>query len=153
MPLIRTLLLLLGLCGAVGASARPAIFGAPDADAGLLPADEAFQLLPASRRAQTLKIEWNISPGYYLYRGQLTFEVLAPQGFRLAPPQLPAGEQRQDPEFGAVEVYRGILGAEFLLPPGLKAPLKLRVRYQGCADIGICYPPQSQILDVPAARS
>lgn len=154
MPLIRTLLLLAALCGSSAVLARASLSesGAPDAD-GLLPVEEAFRLLPARRVAQTLRIEWTISPGYYLYRGKLAFEVLAPQGFRLAPPQLPAGQKVQDPEFGAVEVYRGIVAADFVLPPGLKAPLKLRVRYQGCADIGICYPPQMQVVDIPAIRT
>ncbi|MDM4769767.1 protein-disulfide reductase DsbD N-terminal domain-containing protein [Solimonas sp. SE-A11] len=121
------------------------------AEESLLPVEEAFQLLPARRQAQALKLEWNIAPGYYLYRGQLAFEVLTPQGFRLAPPRLPKGETIQDREFGKVEVYRGIVAAEFDLPPGMKGPLKLRVHYQGCADLGICYPPQQQQLAVPAA--
>ncbi|HSW12162.1 MAG TPA: protein-disulfide reductase DsbD N-terminal domain-containing protein [Solimonas sp.] len=154
MPLIRLFLLLLAVCGSTVAVARASLSASPALDAdGLLPVEEAFRLLPATRQAQNLRIEWTISPGYYLYRGQLRFEVLTPQGFRLAPPQLPTGLKVQDPEFGAVEVYRGIVAAQFQLPPGLKAPLKLRVRYQGCADIGICYPPQTQLLDVPAARS
>ncbi|PPE75607.1 hypothetical protein C3942_01560 [Solimonas fluminis] len=150
MPLIRMLLLALACSLATGAAARPLLSPLPTEE-GLLPVEEAFQLLPARRQAQTLKLEWNIAPGYYLYRGQLAFEVLAPQGFRLAPPRLPSGEKLQDPEFGLVEVYRGIVGAEFDLPPGLKGPLKLRVRYQGCADLGICYPPQQRQLAVPAA--
>ena len=154
MPLIRFLLLALalGLAGAATAAARPLLVP-PPTEEGLLPVEEAFQVFPARRKAQTLKIEWGIAPGYYLYRGQLAFEVLTPQGFRLAPPRLPRGEKVQDPEFGLVEVYRGLIAAEFDLPPGLKGPLKLRVRYQGCADIGICYPPQQRQINVPAAKS
>ncbi|AXQ29874.1 hypothetical protein D0B54_14835 [Solimonas sp. K1W22B-7] len=153
MPLIRSLLLALACCFTAGAVAKPLLSPLAGEEGGLLPVEEAFQLMPATRQAQALKIEWNIAPGYYLYRGQLAFEVLTPQGFRLAPARLPKGEKRQDPEFGLVEVYRGILGAEFDLPPGLKGPLKLRVRYQGCADVGICYPPQQQQLSIPAARA
>jgi thiol:disulfide interchange protein len=151
-PLIRSLFLLLGLGAALAVDARSSWL-APAADAGLLPADEAFQLMPATRQGQSLRIAWNISPGYFLYRQQLQFEVLAPQGFRLAPPRLPAGEARQDPEFGAVRILRGITDAEFVLPPGLRAALRLRVHYQGCADAGVCYPPQVQILDIPAPRT
>ena len=153
MPLIRLLLLSLGLALSLPASARPGLFSPAQgiADEGLLSVDEALQLLPATRRQQELTLEWNIAPGYYLYRNQLRFEVLSPPGFRLAPPLLPAGEITMDAEFGRVEVYRGILGARFVLPPGLKGPLKLRVGYQGCADIGICYPPQTRTVLIPAA--
>ena len=136
MPLIRLLLLSLGLALSLPAAARPGLFSPAQgiADEGLLSVDEALQLLPATRRQQ-----------------ELSFEVLSPAGFRLAPPLLPAGEITMDAEFGRVEVYRGILGARFVLPPGLKGPLKLRVGYQGCADIGICYPPQTRTVLIPAA--
>lgn len=153
MPLIRLLFLLTTLAGAaLVAEARPGLFGG-STDDGLLPVEEAFRLLPPRREGQSLRIEWSVSPGYYLYRDRLAFEVLAPQGFRLAPPQLPKGEPHADAELGKVTVFRGIVGAEFVLPPGLRTPLKLRVRYQGCADVGICYPPQAQVFDVPALRT
>lgn len=152
MPLIRLLMLLASLGATLATDARPALFGAASEE-GLLPVEEAFRLLPARREGQTLRIEWSVSPGYYLYRDRLAFEVLTPQGFRLAAPRLPAGERYQDAELGNVEVFRGIVDAEFVLPPGLRTPLRLRVRYQGCADVGICYPPQAQVLDVPALRS
>lgn len=152
MPLMHRWTLLLALVLTLGAAqAKPLL--SDGLDDGLLPVEEAFRLLPPRRNGQTLRIEWSVSPGYYLYRDRLIFEVLAPQGFRLTPPRLPSGESHDDAEFGRVTVFRGIVGAEFVLPPGLRAPLKLRVRYQGCADVGICYPPQAQIFDVPALRS
>ena len=80
MPLIRLLLLTLGLAMPLCASARPGLFSPAQglADEGLLSVDEALQLLPATRRQQELTLEWNIAPGYYLYRHRFSVEVLDP---------------------------------------------------------------------------
>lgn len=145
-PVLGLVLVLLCL----GAEARP--FGMPEENR-LLAAEEAFRLLPVARDGQLLRLEWAISPGYYLYRDRLTFEVISPRGFRLPPPALPAGEAAQDAERGTVQVFRELLDVRFVLPPGLRTPVTLRVHYQGCADAGVCYPPQSQILTIPPARS
>lgn len=149
MSLMRSLAVLLGLLAGTAAAGPFQHNEEPT----LLPAEAAFRLLPVTRDGQLLRVEWAISPGYYLYRDQLQFDVLAPQGFRLAPPTLPKADRTHDAERGAVEVFRGLLDAQFVLPPGLKGPLKLRVHYQGCAEVGVCYPPQTQVLTVPALRS
>lgn len=119
--------------------------GKPDA---LLPADEAFVLQGATRKGQAITIDWSIAPGYYLYRHALKVTVDAPAGAPFAGPALPAGAKVQDAEFGEVEIYRGSLAAQLTLPADAQAPRTLRVRYQGCADIGVCYPPQTRLVAV-----
>ena len=121
-----------------------------DAGAGSLPTvDEAFELQPAERINGHVRITWLIGKDAYLYRERLHFESADPVGSVLPVPKLPAGETHHDEHFGDVHIYRsGLLTAEF--PAGkLSALRKLKVGYQGCADSGVCYPPQTRILKLP----
>lgn len=111
----------------------------------LLSADQAFQLMPVEAHGKSLHVEWNIAPGYYLYRGQLKFEAVEPAA-RLKAPRLPAGVKYHDGHFGDVEIYRGgTLAVELSADQPLQ---KLKVSYQGCAEAGVCLPPQTRIIEV-----
>lgn len=114
----------------------------------LLPAAEAFSLLPVEDSGATLHLRWNIAPGYYLYRHRIRVEALAPSTVGLRAIQLPDGTVHADENFGTVETYRGVLDADVPLSAALAAPLKLRVTYQGCADAGVCYPPQTVVQTI-----
>jgi thiol:disulfide interchange protein DsbD len=116
----------------------------PGAEVSMLPADQAFRLLGAERHGEALTVSWDIAPGYYLYRQRLHFE---PANALL--PELPQGQPYHDEHFGDVEIYRGILQAR-LRTRGPAQPRQLRVSYQGCADAGVCYPPQTRTLDLAA---
>ena len=113
----------------------------------LLKADDAFRLVAAERDGQRLKVSWDIAPGYYLYRKRISVQALAPAGARLDAPQLPRGEMVQD-EQGSSEIYHGSLQADLRWPSGSAAPQRLQVSYQGCAEAGVCYPPQTRQIDV-----
>jgi thiol:disulfide interchange protein DsbD len=76
----------------------------------LLKAGQAFHLVSAERQGASLKVDWDIAPGYYLYRKRLAFQVVAPDDARLQPPQLPGGDLVED-EQGKSEVYRNSLQA------------------------------------------
>ena len=120
----------------------------------ILKVDDAFRLLPLERNGNTLRISWEVAPKVYLYRERLAFEALEPKGARLPKPSLPKGEAHHDDHFGDVHVYRNMtLTAAFTLPASGKIPTRIQVRYQGCADAGICYPPQTRILDMTGAVS
>ncbi len=118
----------------------------------LLPVDSAFRLVSAARDGDSVKLVWVIAPGYYLYRKRLLFEPLTPAGAKLGGARLPNGANLHDEHFGDVEVYRELLEARLLLAKDTPAPTQLRVRYQGCADAGVCYPPVTRVVDVVAAR-
>jgi thiol:disulfide interchange protein len=120
---------------------------APANSHDLLRADQAFHLVAASREGDTLKVSWDIAPGYYLYRKRLRFAVAQPAGGSLEAPQLPKGEMVHD-EQGDAEVYRGSLQAVLHWPRNAAAPQKLQLGWQGCAEAGVCYPPQSSVVDV-----
>jgi len=128
-------------------SAAPALAAAPscnDADS-LLPVEQAFVLEAQAASADRIALRWKIAPGCYLYRHQL--KVQADAGFSAQAPQIPAGEAHQDEYFGRVETYRDALT---VIVPGeaRAASTTLKVRYQGCADAGICYPPQTRNVTV-----
>ena len=107
-----------------------------------LPPDEAFVMSETTAVDGALVIEWDIAPGYYLYRDKTRITALTP-GTVLAAPELPAGEMKNDPEFGEVAIWRAharVRSAVVERPAG-GGLLEAEVRYQGCAEDGICYPP------------
>ena len=112
--------------------------------------DLAF--IPSARAKDrgTVVVRWVVAEGYYLYRDKFNFAVADPKGLRLGPVTLPDGTSKSDEFFGQVEVYYGTTEAKVSLPPtadGLDE-LTLSVRYQGCADAGLCYPPITKQLIV-----
>lgn len=136
---------------ATAASAESLLGGKSSAlgkGADLLPVDQAFQLQGATRRGHAIALDWSIAPGYYLYRHSLKVSVDAPAKAPFTGPELPKGVAMNDAEFGNVEIYRGSLQAKLTLPADAVAPRTLRVKYQGCADIGVCYPPQTRLVAV-----
>ncbi|MDK1022877.1 MAG: protein-disulfide reductase DsbD [Gammaproteobacteria bacterium] len=103
--------------------------------------DEAFRpnviLLPENR----LQVEWVIADGYYLYKHRFRFE--ATEGVKLGSAEIPAGLKKEDEFFGDVEVYYKLLS--IMVPfQGGQREFELTVGYQGCADAGLCYPPESK---------
>jgi len=115
-------------------------------DAKLLPPDQAFRFTAEMKDPHTLRLDWQIADGYYLYRKQFQIRSLTP-AIKLAPPVFPAGKSKHDPEFGATEVYYHQVSATSQLSrPGTSAPLTIQVRYQGCAERGVCYPPISKTV-------
>lgn len=141
---IRTLLalLLLSLASLLAPVASAAI-----TQDDLLPVDDAFVLTATAPARDRIEIRWKITDGYYLYRHRTGVDADA--GFAAQPLQLPKGKAYRDEFFGDVETYRGELVATL---PGRPAPgtdsVSLKIKYQGCADAGICYPPQTRTLKV-----
>ncbi len=121
----------------------------------LLPVDQAFVLSAQAPERGRIELHWKIADGYYLYRHRIAVRVLS--GFKANPTvQLPAGHKKTDPYFGEVETYRGELNAvQSGVADAATTSLQVEVRYQGCADAGVCYPPQKRLLTValPAAEA
>lgn len=145
--------LLLRLCALI--TLAGSAFNASAADEkDLLPVDEAFVLEASATSRERIDLHWQIADGYYLYRHRT--RVIAGNGFAAGDLQLPAGKAHTDEFFGPVETYRKQLSAHL---PGQASEgsqrVSLEVHYQGCADIGICYPPQKRTLNVslPAATA
>jgi thiol:disulfide interchange protein DsbD len=117
-------------------------------EADLLPVDQAYVLTAKAVSRNRIEFSWQIAPGYYLYRHR--FSVMpVDSAFKSNPLQIPDGQKHTDEFFGKVETYRKSVT---LVQTGAAATdvdaVSFKVKYQGCADVGVCYPPQTRILRV-----
>lgn len=139
------LALLLSLSMRVGAAPAPVEASPPE----LLEAAQAFQVSARFLDANTLELSYRIADGYYMYRQRFKFVTEAGNPV-VGKARLPVGKIKQDATFGRVETYRK--SVRVLLPLAKMgvdgAPLNttqlivLLATSQGCADVGVCYPPQ-----------
>jgi len=143
----RIITLILLLCST---SAFAGLFDAPGRSS-FVPADRAFAF-DFKQNEHSLNLNWQIQDGYYLYRKQIK---ITPAQATLSPPQLPDGETHEDEFFGKSEVYR----KQLTLPLNIEQAghgATLTVTYQGCAEAGLCYPPETKVIplsEVSAAVS
>ncbi|MBT2375194.1 protein-disulfide reductase DsbD [Pseudomonas fluorescens] len=103
-----------------------------------LPVGKAFTFTSERLASGETQLYWQIADGYYLYQQRMKFDGLAEK------PVLPEGEAHSDEFFGEQQVYRQ--GLEVKIPAGATGQVKLG--WQGCADAGLCYPPQSITVDL-----
>ena len=146
---VRIFALLLALLGPL-----PCVHAANPGD--LLEPEKAFRLSVRALDPATLEVHYQIADGYYLYREKFRFaaepRLPSPAGaaaltIKLGKPEFPAGQVKQDEFFGRVETYRKDLFIRIPVEGGVQQ-LKLLVTSQGCADVGVCYVPQTQSVDV-----
>ncbi|MDD1614912.1 MAG: thiol:disulfide interchange protein, partial [Methylococcaceae bacterium] len=118
------------------------------ADEELLPPDQAFKISAKALTSDQLEISWDIAEGYYLYRNKMQFKSKTEQ-IHTVTPAFPAGDTKHDENFGDVVIYRNHLRIPVSLASASQASsIQLLVQYQGCADRGICYPPQKKTFDI-----
>ena len=116
-----------------------------------LPADQAFALSVHAVDQKTLIASFKITPGYYLYRDKINFKLADGTPTQLT---LPKGEEKDDPNFGLIEVYHRSFQAEIKLPKvDVKKTLVLNASYQGCSDNGLCYPPIDKTFNIELMQS
>ena len=114
----------------------------------ILPPDQAFKVSAKAISVDRVEISWDIAEGYYLYRNKMRFESKTAQ-IQLGEPLFPSGETHHDENFGDVIIYRKILNVPIgLTTENNASSLQLFVQYQGCADRGICYPPQKTTFEL-----
>ncbi|RVU83953.1 protein-disulfide reductase DsbD [Leucothrix sargassi] len=115
----------------------------------LLRPSEAFKLSTEVISETKIRATWSIEDGYYLYRDKIDF-ISETDGSDIVSFNKPDGKTKQDPTFGEVEIYRGKVSFDLPIIHTSSAPSVLSIlsKSQGCADIGICYPPQKQVIDV-----
>ena len=105
-----------------------------------LPVEKAFVFTSERLESGETQLYWQIADGYYLYQKRLKFDGLPAEQH----PVLPEGEAHSDEFFGEQQVYRQ--GLELKIPASATGQVK--VGFQGCADAGLCYPPQTQVVDL-----
>lgn len=110
----------------------------------LLPVEQAFAL-DGAVFDDVVVLRWTIADGYYLYRHAFEIEAEG-DGLVLAEPQIPPGEMTVDEFFGETETYRHEVEVVVPIVRASAGAHTLRIRSQGCADLGVCYPPHRQTL-------
>ncbi len=106
-----------------------------------VPADQAFAF-DFQQNQHDLNLTWQIKDGYYLYRKQIR---ITPEHAKIADVQLPQGVWHEDEFYGKSEIYRDRLTLPVTINQA-SAGATLTVTYQGCADAGFCYPPETKTV-------
>src|SRR6056297_3967483 len=119
------------------AFAPPAAAVSPE---DLLRPEQAFRY-QVEDTGEALLVRWTVEPGYYLYRQKLGIGTDS-DDVLLGDPALPTGEIHEDEYFGRQEIYRGDFTMQVPYVNEGAGTVTLELRSQGCADIGLCYPPQ-----------
>lgn len=133
----RILTLILLLCST---STYAGLFDAPGRSQ-FVPADQAF-VFDFQQNKHALNLSWQVKDGYYLYRKQIS---ITPSQAETAEVKLPPGVWHEDEFYGKSEIYR----QQLTIPVTVKqaaAGATLTVTYQGCADAGFCYPPETKTV-------
>jgi thioredoxin:protein disulfide reductase len=115
-----------------------------------LPPEKAFALTAQVLDKKTVRLNWQIADGYYLYQERISIEADATHG-KLGPVALPRGEEKFDTNFKkTMIVYKHQLTVDVSVEKA-NASLPVTVSYQGCAEKGLCYPPATAELKVALA--
>ncbi len=111
--------------------------------------DEAFQFEVGVLDPDTLGATFTIADGYYLYQDKTRFESRT-SGIRVGDYQLPPGKDKEDEFFGkSVVYYKGFdVTVPLVRESDAATTAKFDVKYQGCADKGICYPPITKTVEL-----
>ena len=149
--LLCLLLLLVVLPASAGLFDKPPApsqLGTPlNNSADFLPVSEAFKLSLIDSSSTSVKLRLVAAEGYYLYRHRFSFSS-EPADISLGQAILPPGKAKHDEFFGDVEVYYEVLDVELPVSNPDNRPFNLNVSYQGCADKGLCYPPETNVLAI-----
>lgn len=116
--------------------------------------DEAFILTVIPEDSERFQASFRVAEGYYLYRDKTSFSIAGHEA-GLMPYQLPEGPVKNDPLFGKVQTWSGDVAVDLRLAEALAGSDKVSLvaNYQGCAEKGVCYPPQTKTLKVALATS
>ncbi|MFO0510228.1 MAG: protein-disulfide reductase DsbD [Gammaproteobacteria bacterium] len=127
-------------------------------DSEFLPPSEAFKVEAVAEGADRVRVDFLVTPGYYLYRHRMSFAVdtaAGPVAATLGAVDIPAGEWKEDEFFGRQQVFHESMSVSVPVSraPGGALELPIVVGLQGCAEAGLCYPPEKRRFKVmlPAA--
>ncbi|MBH0060757.1 protein-disulfide reductase DsbD [Pseudoalteromonas sp. NZS71] len=107
-----------------------------------LPVDQAF-VFDFDQQGSTLFVGWDIAPDYYLYKKKI--EIIA-KGANIQVGDSGSGEIIEDEFFGKTEVFFNTASVVSKLS-NITEGAVVKVRYQGCAKAGLCYPPE--VISIP----
>ena len=113
--------------------------------------DVAFKLDLTAIDAQNLNANFKIVPGYYLYKQRIKFVIKDASTGKIEAVNLPAGDIKDDPNFGKQEVYHHEFDAKIVLS-NANNPV-IHATYQGCSEKGLCYAPITKIINLNLAEN
>ena len=113
----------------------------------LLSPELAFKISAKAVSVDQLEITWDIADGYYLYRDKMKF-ISKTDAIQSVTPNFPEGKTKHDENFGDMVVYHNKLTIPLSLSQSEASSIQLLVQYQGCADRGVCYPPQKKTFEL-----
>lgn len=122
-------------------SAGNSLFGGSN---DFLPVDEALPFNYTAGNGEMV-LSWDVAPDHYLYKGRVSVTTDT-DGVTLGEPEFSKkGTDTEDEFFGKVTVFYEPVEARVSvdLPEGVREAA-LQVTYQGCANAGLCYPPQTR---------
>ncbi len=130
---------------------------APVYETGLLEPEQAFIPSVTVVDSSTLKVIWTIADGTYLYRDRLSVDLVDADKVAVMALELPPGKLKEDEFFGLQQVYYRQATAVVRLWRRTADALDIQVKitYQGCAEIGVCYPPVETLvpMTLPVAHT
>jgi thioredoxin:protein disulfide reductase len=127
--------------------------GAPaQAADDFLSVEEAFKIEVSAAPSGEVQLEFSIAPRTHLYRDRLSFKGV-PSSVKAGAPVLPEGKRQFDETFGKdVDVYYDHLSAKVPVQGPASSSALIQVGFQGCADDGLCYPPQTRFWRMTLAE-
>ncbi len=134
--------LVLAACAACALSAATA--------GDLLAPEQAFRFSARLIEPGLVEVRYLIADGYYMYRDKFRFTAI-PQSVGLGEARFPPGKIKDDEFFGRVETYRGKLVIKLAVKSA--GSFTLKAVSQGCADVGVCFIPVTQMTRLFPARS
>ncbi|QHB31131.1 protein-disulfide reductase DsbD [Yersinia canariae] len=125
-----------------------AAFGQKSSQSRFIPVDQAFAF-DFRQQGDQLTLNWQIHPDYYLYRQQIK---IVPKNAALGAFSLPEGIAHHDEFYGEVSIFKQQLTLKIpITQAGEQASVS--VTYQGCAEAGFCYPPETRVIPLSAVTA
>ncbi len=140
---LLTIFSLQSLHAGESSSSGASLFTDDNQEETFLSPDVAFKLDLIAKDASNVTANFKIVSGYYLYKQRITFKDANGQTLTAA---LPAGDVKDDPNFGKQEVYHHDFSAE--IPVKNAGNIQINARYQGCSEKGLCYAPQTKTFNL-----
>ena len=110
-----------------------------------LSVDKAFKFkIYSFKDLKQLDIQFNIAPGYYLYKSKIDVIIDPILDFDLIKDK---GKIKEDEFFGKQEVFYGAATLKIIPKVELSKNYKVILKYQGCSEKGLCYPPVSKTIN------
>lgn len=114
-----------------------------------LSAERAFPMSVMTGRDGNVLVTWEMPPGYYLYQDKIQFAARG--GLTIKRVVVPTGLLKNDPFLGSVRIYRDLVTV--IVSPTAKGQSgELLVKFQGCLEEKVCYPPMQRVFQVGAAH-